>query len=99
MWVSALALMFFGIRALQTQFLTLEKRIWMYLMFAVFLAVVARIVLYMRNEYPAKLASFEKSRERRAWQHAARRPGGQATARSKQSKATQPAARRRRAVR
>jgi hypothetical protein len=99
MWVSALALMFFGIRALQTQFLTLEKRIWMYLMFLVFLAVVAKIVLYMRNEYPAKLAAFEKSRERRAWQHAARRPGGQAAARGNQTKASQPAARRRRAVR
>jgi small-conductance mechanosensitive channel len=98
MWVSAMALFFFGIRALQTPILTLEKRIWMYLTFLAFLLVVAKIVHYMRTEYPAKLAAFDRSRERRAWQHAARRPGGQAAARKAQAQA-QPTARKRRAVR
>lgn|GEM_PF-1946448 len=99
MWSSGIALFFLGVRLLQTQMLTLEKRIWMYLAFLAFLAVVARIALFMRNEYPAQLAAFEKSRERRAWQHAARRPGGQKVAQTAKAKQPQAAARRRRAVR
>ena len=99
MWVSAIALFFFGVRALQTPILTLEKRIWMYLSFLAFIVVIAKIVQYMRTEYPARLAAFERSRERRAWQHAARRPGGQAAARNSQRTQAQPAARKRRATR
>jgi hypothetical protein len=99
MWVSAMALFFFGVRALQTPILTLEKRIWLYLSFLALLLVIAKIVHYMRTEYPSKLAAFERSRERRAWQHAARRPGGQAAARSGQRAQAQPTARKRRAAR
>jgi len=98
MWVSGMALFFLGIRALQTPIMTLEKRIWMYLTFLVFLLVVAKIVHYMRTEYPAKLAAFERSRERRAWQHAARRPGGQSATRKAQAQ-PQATARKRRAAR
>lgn len=96
MWVSAIALFFFGIRATQTPMLTLERRIWMYLTFAAFLVVIGWIARYMRSVYPAQRAAFERSRERRAWQHAARRPGGQAANRRAQA---QPTARRRRTVR
>ena len=101
MWVSAIALFFFGVRALQTSILTLEKRIWMYMTFLTFLIVIAKIVQFMRTEYPAKLAAFERSRERRAWQHAARRPGGQAATRKTQraQAQAQPTARKRRAAR
>src|SRR5687768_16362222 len=96
MWVSAIALFFFGIRATQTPMLSLEKRIWMYLSFAAFLFVVGWIVRYLRVVYPAQLAAFERSRERRAWQHAARRRGGQSAAHGAH---TQPTARKRRATR
>ena len=84
MWSSAMALFFFGVRATQTPLLTLEKRIWMYLSFLAFLVVLGLIVRYVRAVYPAQLAAFERSRERRAWQHAARRPGGQTTTRKGQ---------------
>lgn len=99
MWVSVIALFFFGVRATQTPMLTLEKRIWMYLTFLAFLIVIGLIVQYMRTTYPAKLAAFEKSRERRAWQHAARRPGGQTPVRAGQRTQPRPAARKRRATR
>lgn len=99
MWVSAIALFFFGIRATQTPILSLEKRIWMYLSFAAFLVVLGWIVRYMRVVYPGQLAAFERSRERRAWQHAARRPGGQAAARAAKRSQAQSATRKRRATR
>jgi hypothetical protein len=99
MWVSVFALFFFGIRALQTPIMSLEKRIWMYLTFLVFIGVVAWIARYMRVTYPAQLAAFDRSRERRAWQHAARRPGGQSAARGAQRTQAQPTARKRRATR
>jgi hypothetical protein len=98
MWASAIALVFLGIRALRTPFLSLEKRIWMYLSFVAFLILVAYIVRYVRTVYPAKLAAFERSRERRAWQHAARRPH-LAEARSGNGGRRATATRRRRAAR
>ena len=73
MWISAIALIFFGIRATRTPFISFEKRIWMYLSFLAFLILVAYIIRYMRVVYPGQLAAFDRSRDRRAWQHAARR--------------------------
>ena len=102
MWSSAMALFFFGVRATQTPLLTLEKRIWMYLSFLAFLIVLGLIVRHMRSVYPAQLAAFDRSRERRAWQHAARRPGGQTASRKGQPTRTtraQTPARKRRTAR
>ena len=99
MWSSAIALFFLGVRAMRTPFLTLEKRIWMYLSLLAFIVVVTYIIAYVRSTYPSRLAAFDRSRERRAWQHAARRPGGQVAARSAKQPKSQTSARKRRAAR
>jgi hypothetical protein len=67
MWIAGFALFFFVIRYLDFPILTFEKRIWMYLTFAVFLAFTAYVVYFLRSVYPAQLAAFDRSRERRRW--------------------------------
>ena len=67
MWVTGVGLFFFLVRALQTEILTLEKRIWMYLTFLVFLGFVGYFAYYLRAVYPVKLAEFERRRERRKY--------------------------------
>jgi hypothetical protein len=67
MWITAIGLVFFGIRAMGFPFLSFEMRIWMYLTFLVFLGTVGYFVYYMRTAYPAKIAAFERERQRRAY--------------------------------
>jgi hypothetical protein len=65
MWVTAIGLIFFLIRSLRIEFLSLEKRIWMYLAFAAYLAVIGYIVYYARIVLPPQLEAYERQRERR----------------------------------
>jgi amino acid permease len=67
MWISAIGLIFFGIRAMGFPFLSFERRIWMYLTFLVFLGTIGYFIYYMQTVYPAKIAAFERERERRRY--------------------------------
>ncbi len=67
LWVTGIGLLFFGIRFLDFAFLTLERRIWMYLAFAALLAVAAFFFNYYRTTLQQQLAALERARERRRW--------------------------------
>jgi hypothetical protein len=67
MWVTAIGLIFFLIRAMRFELLTLERRFWLYLTFAIYLGMIAYFVYYVRVVYPPKLAAFEKHRARRKY--------------------------------
>lgn len=67
MWVTGVGLLFFVPRAMRFQFLTFEKRIWLYLCFLAFFAVVAYWIYYFQTTFKPRLADFEKRRERRKY--------------------------------
>lgn len=67
MWVTGIGLFFFGIRAMQFEFLSFERRIWLYLSMLVLIAVLAYFVYYVRQVMPARLAARDRHRERRQY--------------------------------
>ena len=66
-WVTGVGLVFFAIRALRFQFISFERRIWMYLAFLAYLAVVGYFSYYVKEKLPAQLAAHERRRERRKY--------------------------------
>lgn len=67
MWVTGVGLFFFGIRAMQFEFLSFERRIWMYLSMLVLIAVLVYFGHYVRNVMPAQLAARDRHRERKQY--------------------------------
>lgn len=73
MWITATGLFFYAFRLMRVPFLNLYMRIWVYLVFLIFVAAVAYFVFYMRTIYPVKLAEYQKRRERRRYSTPAQR--------------------------
>lgn len=67
LWVTGVGLVFFGIRVMQFEFLTFERRIWLYLMMLILVAVLAYFVYYTRTILPAQLAERERHRVRKQY--------------------------------
>lgn len=67
MWMSGVSLFFFIPRALRFEFLTFERRIWLYICFAIVVATIGYFAYYLRVTYPPLLAEFERRRERRKY--------------------------------
>lgn len=67
MWITATGLFFFSFRLMRVTFLNLYMRIWIYLVFLVFVAAIAYFIYYMRRVYPIKLAAYQRRRERRRY--------------------------------
>jgi hypothetical protein len=78
MWIAGVGLFFFAIRYMRFEFLTFERRIWMYLTFLVFLGTVAYFVYYLRSVYPAKLAAFDRQRAKRRYAASGGKSGSRA---------------------
>ena len=57
MWVTGVGLFFFGVRVMQFQFLSLERRIWLYLSMLLLIGVLAYFAYYVRQVMPAQLAA------------------------------------------
>ena len=77
-WITATGLFFFSFRLMRVTFLNLYMRIWIYLVFLVFVAAVIYFIYYMRKIYPVKLAAYQKRVERRRY-----KPGAEQAARSR----------------
>ena len=73
MWITGTGLFFFSVRLMRVTFLTLYMRIWIYLVFLVFVAAVAYFIYYMRKIYPNRLTAYEKRLERRRYTSSAER--------------------------
>jgi hypothetical protein len=67
LWLTGTGLLLFSFRLMRVTFLNLYMRIWIYLIFLVFIAVVVWFIYYMKTTYPVKLAEYEKRRERRRY--------------------------------
>lgn len=91
MWVTAIGLIFFVIRAMRFEFITMHLRIWLYLSLLAFLGMFGYFVYYARTTYPARLDAFERNRSRRKYITAA---VGRNSSRSKPRR-TEPGRRRR----
>ncbi len=76
-WVTGLGLLFFGIRALRFDFLTMQLRIWMYLAFLAFLVVVGYLIYYYLTTFATEVAEHHKRLERRKY-HVEVRSGARA---------------------
>jgi hypothetical protein len=85
MWESGISLVVFIPRAMRFEFLTLERRIWLYLCFAVVVGTIGYFAYYLKVKYPPMLAEFERRRERR--KYVAPAQSGQTRARKTSSKA------------
>lgn len=72
-WITATGLFFFSFRLMRVTFLNLYMRIWIYLVFLVFVAAIVYFVYYMRTIYPQKLKAYEKRLERRRYTAGAER--------------------------
>jgi hypothetical protein len=72
-WITATGLFFFSFRLMRVTFLNFYMRIWIYLVFLVFVAAVVYFIYYMRTIYPQKLKAYEKRLERRRYTAAAER--------------------------
>lgn len=90
LWLTGTGLLFFSFRLMRVTFLNLYMRLWTYLFFLLFIAVVVWFVYYMKTTYPVKLAEYQKRRERRRYAtqtekrvRSARGAGGTKTARSR----------------
>lgn len=73
MWITATGLFFFSFRLMRVTFLNLYMRIWIYLVFLVFVAAIVYFVYYMRTIYPKKFADYERRLERRRYTPGAER--------------------------
>jgi len=67
MWVTGIGLFFFGIRAMQFEFLSFERRIWLYLSMLMLIGVLGYFVYYVRKVLPARLAARDRQRDRRQY--------------------------------
>src|SRR5690554_59136 len=72
-WITATGLFFFSFRLMRVTFLNLYMRIWIYLVFLVFVAAIVYFVYYMRTVYPRKLKEYERRLERRRYTAGAER--------------------------
>jgi hypothetical protein len=79
MWISAIALFFFAIRYMRFEFISFERRIWMYFMFLIYCGTVGYFVYYLRTVYPPKLAAFDKARAKRKYSGGTARPAARRT--------------------
>jgi hypothetical protein len=79
MWISAIALFFFAIRYMRFEFLSFERRIWMYFMFLIYWGTAGYFVYYLRTVYPPKLAAFDKARAKRRYSGGTARPAARRT--------------------
>jgi hypothetical protein len=80
MWVTGVGLLFFVPRAMRFQFLTFEKRIWLYLCFLAYAAAIVYLLYYYQTNFRPRLVEFERRRERRKYAvPAASTPGGAST--------------------
>lgn len=66
-WVTGVGLVFFGIRALQFEFIGLHMRLWLYLMFLILIGVIGYFIYYARTALPPRLAAQERERQRRQY--------------------------------
>jgi magnesium-transporting ATPase (P-type) len=73
MWITATGLFFYSFRLMRVAFLNLYMRIWIYLVFLIFVAAIVYFVYYMRKVYPEKLAAYHKRLERRRYTSTAER--------------------------
>lgn len=87
MWITGIGLFFFAVRYMRFEFLSFERRIWMYLTFLVYTATVGYFAYYVRTIYPARLAAFEKQRAKRKYIAPS---VGKAAARSRKARAEAP---------
>ncbi len=83
MWITATGLFFYAFRLMRVPFLNLYMRIWIYLIFLVFVATIIYFVYNMRKVYPGQLAAYEKRRERRRYTTSAQ---GAARSRARKSR-------------
>ncbi len=60
--VFVIGLCFFLFRFLRVSVFYLSLRLWLYLSFAAFVALVAYFVYYMRTEYPRRVQAFQAQR-------------------------------------
>lgn len=67
MWETGIALIIFLPRLMRFEFLTLERRFWLYLAFAVVVGTIGYFAYYLKVKYPVLLAEFERKRERRKY--------------------------------
>lgn len=67
MWITGIGLFFFAVRYMRFEFLSFERRIWMYLTFLVYTATVSYFVFYLKTIYPVRLAAFERQRAKRKY--------------------------------
>jgi hypothetical protein len=91
MWLTAIGLIFFLVRALRFELITMQMRIWLYICFALYLAMIGYFIYYIRVVLPPKLAALERHRQRRAYMNQPSHRG--------KSRARREAAARRRATR
>ena len=73
MWITGTGLFFFSFRLMRVTFLNLYMRIWIYLVFLVFVAAIAYFIYYMKTIYPKKFADYERRLERRRYTSGAER--------------------------
>lgn len=83
MWITATGLFFFSFRLMRVAFLNLYMRIWIYLVFLIFVAAIVYFVYYMRRVYPVKMAAYQRRRERRRYTPSA---AGAARSRNRKSR-------------
>jgi hypothetical protein len=91
MWETGVGLVFFIPRALEFEMLTFERRIWLYLCFAIVVGTIGYFAYYLKVVYPPLLADFERRRERR--KYVAPAQAGQARSRRAGSKSKRQRAR------
>lgn len=71
LWISIVALLFFGFRVMGLPVLGI--RLWLLVMAAVALAALLYFVYILRTRYPARVAAYDAEQLKRRYQQAARR--------------------------
>lgn len=73
MWITATGLFFFSFRLMRVALFNLYMRLWIYLVFLVFVAAIVYFAYYMSRVYPVKLAEYQRRLERRRYTSTAER--------------------------
>lgn len=83
LWISTIALVFFGFRVMGLPLLGI--RLWLWIVSAVAIGAATYYAYYLRAKFPARVAAYDAEQLKRRYQQAARRrvtPDGQPLPRS-----------------